>query len=275
MVGRCIRLSESAGFNRLVLVLILVSCAILGALTNPEVEERWGSLLYAADHVILWFFVMELAIRAIASAPRIGDYFKNGWNVFDAAVIVLSALPIHSEAAAVFRLVRVLRALRLIRAVPKLQNIVSAMLKSISSLGYIGLILMLLFYIYAIIGIKLFRDVDPLHFGSLGGAFLALFQVLTLEGWTAIMRTLMAAGPLYEWLTPLYFVSFILFGTMVILNLIIGIIVSGMMENQIEARSQDVAEGSMEQKLAEIEDTADELKAEISRVRKQFAERKR
>lgn len=79
----------------------------------------------------------------------------------------------------------------------------------------------------------LFGTIDPLHFSSLSEVILTLFQVIMLEGWVDVMRGLVAAGA-SQLVAAIYFVSFILIGTMVIMNLILGVIINGMMESQKE-----------------------------------------
>jgi len=93
-------------------------------------------------------------------------------------------------------------------------------------------LLSVLFYIYAVLGVSLFGKTDPEHFGTLGAAALTLFQVVTLEGWADIMRAQFAAQSTLA--TVAYFVTFILLGTMTVLNLLIGVIVSGMDEARRE-----------------------------------------
>jgi voltage-gated sodium channel len=150
---------------------------------------------------------------------------------------------------AVFRLVRVLRVFRLITALPKLQMIVSALVKSIPSLSYVVAILGIHFYMFGVLGTFLFAKNDPVHFGTLIKTFLTLFQTLTLEGWVDTMRIQIygCANYGYESFSGqcvqsvaqpiagiLYFIAFIVFGTMIILNLLIGVVVNGMAEAQSE-----------------------------------------
>jgi len=121
---------------------------------------------------------------------------------------------------------------------------VGALLKSIPSMSYVALLLSVLFYVYAVLGVSLFGRTDPEHFGTLGATALTLFQVVTLEGWADIMRT-QIAGPAGAAVSIAYFVSFILLGTMITLNLLIGVIVNGM----DEAR-QDMEDDTRERHLA-------------------------
>jgi voltage-gated sodium channel len=128
----------------------------------------------------------------------------------------------------------------MITVFPKLKLIISALLKSIPSMGYVIMLIGLLFYVYAIVGVFVFGKTDPTHFGDLHHAFVTLFKVLTLEGWTDIMNV-HVFGPVVKEnmqiisLWPfVYFASFILIGAMIILNLFIGVIMNSMEESQKE-----------------------------------------
>ena len=97
------------------------------------------------------------------------------------------------------------------------------------------LLLALIFYIYAIIGIQLFGHGAPAQFGSLPAATLSLFQMITLDAWSDLFHVVNRFAPIAS---VLYFLSFILLGTMIMLNLFIGIILNGMTEMQAEADHQ-------------------------------------
>lgn len=229
MQSFCQRVTSAPAFQRFILGLILLAGVLVGLETSPAVMEKAGGLLHAIDKVVLWLFVGELVLRLGAHGSRPWTFFLDPWNVFDFVVVAVCLLPFQAEFAAVLRLARVLRVLRLITAVPRLQILVGALLKSIPSMSYVALLLSVLFYVYAVLGVSLFGKADPEHFGSLGAAGLTLFQVVTLEGWADIMRAQIEARGAAP-VTVAYFVSFILLGTMIVLNLLIGVIVSGMEE---------------------------------------------
>ena len=248
----CRRIIESKGFQRAVLGLILFAGVLVGLETSVTLMAQAGGVLHAIDRAVLAFFVVELALRIGACGARPWKFFADGWNVFDFVIVAVCLLPVQAEFAAVLRLVRVLRVLRLVRvlrvlrlitAVPRLQILVGALLKSIPSMSYVALLLSVLFYVYAVLGVSLFGRTDPEHFGTLGATALTLFQVVTLEGWADIMRT-QIAGPAGAAVSIAYFVSFILLGTMITLNLLIGVIVNGM----DEAR-QDMEDDTRERHL--------------------------
>ena len=137
---------------------------------------------------------------------------------------MLSFIPATGEFALVARLVRVLRVLRLVSTVPQLRLIVATLVRSIPSMGHVILLMSIIFYIYAVTGFHLFHKDDPEHWGDLGSALLTLFGVVTLEGWVQIMETVMKPHP-WAWV---YFVSFVLIGTFVMLNLFIAIVINNL-----------------------------------------------
>jgi len=138
----------------------------------------------------------------------------------------------------VLRLARGLRLLRLVTALPRLQLLVGALLKSLGAMGYVTLLLALMFYIYGVAGVHLFGGHDARHFGSLSAALVSLFRMITLDNWSDIFNAARAGAPLAA---ALYFVSFILLGTMIMLNLFIGIIMNSMSEMHAEIEERDRA----------------------------------
>ena len=115
------------------------------------------------------------------------------------------------------------------------------------ALSYVIVLLFLFFFHFAVAAVFLFAENDPYYFGNIGKAFITLFQVSTLDAWGDIARTNMYGCDLYGyqtgddyfddkcenpqglgWLAAFYFYCFIVFGTMVLLSLFIGIIIASM-----------------------------------------------
>lgn len=249
MAETCRRIAESSGFQRFITFVILLAGIVVGIETYPDVVRDHGALLHGVDQIIIGIFVVEILVKMGAVAPRVDAYFKDPWNVFDFIIVAACFLPIHAEYVTVLRLLRLLRVLRLVKALPKLQILVGALIKSIPSMGYVSLLLFLLFYVYAVAAVFLFGKNDPVHFETLPMAMLSLFRIVTLEGWTEILYIEMYGCAAYGYdgrealctassATPLlsvtFFVSFVLLGTMIVLNLFIGVIMNGMTEAQKE-----------------------------------------
>ncbi|MEM8669125.1 MAG: ion transporter [Planctomycetota bacterium] len=236
-------------FQMFILAMILIAAILVGLETYPSIESKYGGVISQLNEIILWMFAIEAALKMGQHGRHFYRYFQDPWNVFDFLIVVICFLPIDATYAAVLRLARVMRALRLLTAVPKLQVLVGALLRSIPSMGYIGLLLFLNFYVYAIIGVFLFRDNDPVHFQDLQISFLTLFRVVTLEDWTDVMYIQMYGSDVYPYdnisgiepspegqpiVGALYFVSFVLMNTMIVLNLFIGVILNSMDEANAE-----------------------------------------
>ncbi len=268
MIEKVNKFVHSSGFQQFILALIVISGILVGFETYPAFDESTaiGQGINRIQQAILGVFVVEIILKVIACGSRPWNYFRQGWNLFDFAIVAVCFLPLNTQFATVFRLARLLRTLRMVTVLPRLQLLVGALLKSIPSLGYIGLLLGLHFYVYACAGTFLFAKNDPVRFGNLHTTGLTLFQVLTLEGWNDILATQLNGSDVEyseEWKNlaraknrvsqaqpipaAIYFVSFILLGTMIMLNLFTGVIISSMEEVQ-EERADEVREDHLKKK---------------------------
>ena len=266
MVEKLRALVKSSAFNNTVLALIIISGILVGLETFPRFDNDTpaGKILDQLQYAILWCFVVEMVIKIGACGSKPWEYFRQPWNIFDFTIVAVCFLPGNTEYAAVFRLARLLRTLRMVTILPRLQVLVGALLKAIPSLGYIGILLGLHFYVYAVAGTFLFRDNDPQRFGALPETTLTLFQVLTLEGWNDVLATQYNGSDAEDpdswkemhparksFAQPLvasaYFVSFIMLGTMIMLNLFTGVIISSMEEASAE-RKEEAREEHLKEK---------------------------
>jgi len=236
MQGASRRIVDSPLFQRFIIVLIVVNGVIIGAETSVSIAERYGDALHAANQAILAVFVLEVVLKLAAVWPRPREYFADGWNTFDFVVVSLSLIPASGQFATVARLLRLLRVLRLVSTVPELRLIVSTLVRSIPSMGHVITLMALIFYIYGVAGYHLFHAHDPVHWGTLGLALLTLFRIVTLEDWTDVMYTAMEMSPL-AWI---YFVSFVVLGTFVVVNLFIAVVINNLEEAKRE-RLEDLA----------------------------------
>lgn len=255
------RLVQSTAFQIFILAMILAAAVLVGFETYPSNVEKYGGLISALHAVILWTFAIEAALKMAQHGRHFYRYFKDPWNTFDFLVVVICFLPLDAAYASVVRLVRVLRTLKLMTALPQLQVLVGALIRSIPSMGYVGLLLFLNFYVYAVVGVFLFGENDPVHFRDLETSLLSMFRVVTLEDWTDVMYTQMygsevyppPAGVLEQYVEEtgkqpvatarplvgaLFFVSFVIIATMIMLNLFIGVILNSMDECRADQELQ-------------------------------------
>ena len=284
------QIAESRRFNALILWVILAAGVLVGIETYQTPGSPWRPALEWIDLLILLIFTVEFGVKLAAEGMQPWRYFKDPWNVFDFLVVAICWLAhiipdMDAGVVAVIRLARVLRVLRLVHALPQLKLLVNALLKSIPSMGYVGILLLLLYYIYGAMGVFLFRENDPLHFGSLHISMLSLFRISTLEGWSEIMYVNMFGcddpkwgyGPESGCLNPqghglgavLYFVSFVLVGTMIVLNLFIGVIMNAMDEVRAEQAIED-RHARKQAGLQHLEDEVAEMHGQLDGIKSQL-----
>lgn len=251
----CKKMVDNVWFDRIVVSLIIVNGIILGLETVPELLSQYERAFIWGNRIILSVFIVEAVIKIISHAPRVHRYFYNGWNVFDFTIVVLSLIPASGEFAMLARLARLLRVLRLISVIPELRIIVATLVRSIPSMGNIMLLMSIIFYIYAVAGYQLFHEHDPEHWRSLGIALLTLFRIVTLEDWTDVMYTAMEMHPL-AWI---YFVSFVIVGTFVVINLFIAVVINNLDEAKAESLKEMEKPISQKELVDELKSTKDAL----------------
>lgn len=238
--------------------LIAINALILGMEAIPSMLKAYGPTLHAVDHVLLWIFVTELALKMFALGPV--RCFKDPWNVFDFIVIGVALVP-ASESFSVLRALRILRALRLVSMVPSMKRVVTALLSALPGMGSIVTLLALVIYVAAVMATKLFADVAPEFFGDLGKSTFTLFQIMTVEGWPDIARQVMAELP-YAWI---FFVIYLVCATFTVLNLFIAVIVNAMQSQfDVEEKADETAKVERsEEILAEVR----LLRAELAAIK--------
>lgn len=290
MVATLRSIADSTWFQNFVTAVIVLAGILVGIETYENIAHEHHTLLHTLDKIILGIFIVEIAVKMGAEGAKPWRYFLDAWNVFDFVIVAAAFIPGMGQYAVVLRLLRLLRVLKLVRALPKLQVLVGALLKSIPSMFYVSLLLFMLFYVYAVAAVFLFGQNDPLHFRNLDASLLTLFRVVTLEDWTDIMYIQMFGCEAYNlemdqaimctepqpqyWLAVAYFVSFVLLGTMVILNLFIGVIMSGMDEARLETEEGNESARAKEQGLQPGEESVEheffELQQQIEKLQEQL-----
>lgn len=223
---RVCRFIESARFERSITALIVANAITLGVETSPAVAARFGDSLYAFDRLVLAVFVVELLLRFFVYRGR---FFRDPWRVFDFVVVGIAVIPAGS-AFAVLRALRVLRVLRLVSLVPSMRRVIGALLAALPGMASIVGLLGLVLYVFAVMATKLYGAIAPEFFGSIGASLFTLFQIMTVEGWPDVARSVMSQSP-YAWI---FFVVYLLIATFMVLNLFIAVVVNAMQSEVTE-----------------------------------------
>jgi hypothetical protein len=134
-------------FEHAVAGLILANTGVLA--TGLMVDGHEG-LFEAAHNAYLAFFVFELAARLRRGG---WGFFQGRWNVFDAAVIALSFLPVLGVDASRLRVARLARLVHLMRHVSYLRLLRLVRVDAVLVAGA-GLALVAVFMGAAVLGVN-------------------------------------------------------------------------------------------------------------------------
>lgn len=298
-----IKITSHKTFNNSITMVIFLASIVVGIQTYESMEEN--SVLEVLDMIILWIFTYEVLAKVWACGLQPWAYFYDRWNQFDFVVVFVCYMPLDASMVTVLRLFRLLRVLKLVRALPELQVLVMGLLNSLSSIFYVALLLMLVFYLYAVLCISLFRDNDPVHFPNLETTFLTLFRMATFEDWTDVMyiqmygcdeygygfRQFLCTDPqAFGWFPAVFFITFVVLSSFVVLNLFIGVITSNMQDardllkhdqpdedeankmSDEEKRCQDVSNDilSLLDNVGTLQDQLNALQGDVSTIMEKF-----
>lgn len=227
-------LANNRLFEWTAVTVIIASALLLGAKTF-EISPATERLLEWLDFGITVFFVLEIGVRFLACQEK-RRFFADPWNLFDTIIVGVSLMPVPSgDQALIARLIRVFRVLRMVSIIPELRILLNSLIKALPQLGYVLLLMFIIFYIYAAVGTTLFEQVNPVLWGDIAVSLLTLFRVMTFEDWTDVMYETMAVYPL-SWA---YYLSFIFFTAFAFLNMVIGIVVNVLDQEQAKANARE------------------------------------
>jgi voltage-gated sodium channel len=203
-------------------------------------------------------YLIEMVLKIFAFAPR--RYFGSKWNLFDFVVTIATLIgdglvvwQLATGAStsskkggftAVVPVLRLLRILRIAKMFHEMRVLLGSFVGSISALGWIVLLMALWFYICACVctvfmGRKqwLPDSTNPKagelrkSFDNIPISMYTLFEVMTLEGWTDVVRPLLGTRPVMI----VFFMFFVFVTAFFLLNLVTAVVVDRTMSSQAQA----------------------------------------
>uniref|UniRef100_A0AC35G2Z4 Ion transport domain-containing protein n=1 Tax=Panagrolaimus sp. PS1159 TaxID=55785 RepID=A0AC35G2Z4_9BILA len=227
---QCLRLTQKKWFDYTILVFIGINCVTL-AMERPSIPPRSYERLFltVSGYIFTFIFSIEMSLKVIANGCMFGRgaYFKDGWNVLDGILVIISLINVAMElfvsgdspkifgVIRVLRLLRALRPLRVINRAPGVKLVVMTLISSLKPIGNIVLICCTFFIIFGILGVQLFKgmmyhcvgpDISNIttraeclgtknnrwvnhryNFDNLGQALMSLFVLSSKDGWVSIM----------------------------------------------------------------------------------------
>lgn len=255
----------SSQFELVIAFIILVNAVSLALLTMPNIEPSVRDTLTELDTFALYVYLGELLIRILSYGSKPWEFFRQGWNIFDFTIVILS-FGIFSGETIILRLLRLFRLIRIFRFLPEVRVLTSSVVKSLPPLMSVGVLIFLALFIYGMAGVYLFGEQLPESWGNITLALTSLFILLTLENFPNYLEEAVEVSP---WALP-FFLSYIFVVVFTVLNVLIGIVLNAMDEAREENRQRKKQIQQLDQIVHEVDDiTADGqvTKDEIDRLR--------
>ena len=244
------------------ILLVIVANTLLMALDGYGISESMHHLLEQGNSVCTVIFLCEAVLKIYAMT--MGEYLRHAWNVFDFVVVIVSigsevfeyfvnalgkspAGPSPSLLRSL-RTIRVMRIVRTVKSFKGLRTLFTTLLLALPALGNIMAIFLIVLTLYSVLGMHLFGGVahgdyldDNANFCSFSSAFLLMLRCATGESWNGIMHDAMVQpGEVTDTDEPrcheeagdcgstaasmIFFISFQVISSMVILNMMIALI---------------------------------------------------
>ena len=275
----------------------IIAFAFVVGLETLHLGEAWMNLFSALDYFFLIFFTIEILLRILAEDHPI-DFFnlfktrkilvegrkktefeitEHGvWNYFDFTLIFLSIIGVFGNLFVfpgffqVGRLFRIFRIVRLLEISDHLKEVEKRIVSIIPTVFSFAILLLILTYIYSIMGMfmfdkKVFASCD---FSSIRASFVTLFQVMTLDNWSDVMKDLRANVHDFPPLViELYFVSFVILTAIIAFNVFIAVMTSQVQEKLEKDIGEKISEADSTIQTNQLADNMQVLMDEIKSLR--------
>ena len=262
------RVVYSSQFELVIAFIILVNAVSLPLLTMPEIDPETRNALSELDKFALYIYLVELIMRLVSYGKRPWEFFRQGWNVFDFTIVVLS-FGVFTGETIILRLLRIFRLIRIFRFLPEVRVLTSSVVKSLPPLMSVGVLIFLALFIYGMAGVYLFGEQLPDSWGNITLALTSLFILLTLENFPNYLEEAVAISP---WALPFY-LSYIFIVVFTVLNVLIGIVLNAMDEAREENKERKRKMIELDTIVHEVDDITADGKVtedEIGRLREQL-----
>ncbi|BFZ11652.1 hypothetical protein BsWGS_14691 [Bradybaena similaris] len=222
-------------------VCILVNTFFM-ALDHHDMDENLKIVSKKANEVFTAIFAAEAFLKILALSPVV--YFKDGWNIFDSIIVVLSLMELSMESIklpglSVLRAFRLLRVFKLAKSWPTLNKLLSIVARTMGALGNLIIVLGIVIFIFAVMGQQLFstdyqnyiikengtvvEDKMPRwNFNDFLHSFMIVFRVLCGEWIDSMWKCCNVAG----WSCVPFFLLTYIIGNLVVLNLFLALLLS-------------------------------------------------
>lgn len=255
-------------FETAMALLIVANCVIIGwqaELRNPEGVVKIINMII--EHLFTFLFSFELVLRAIVFNWTFWFDRENHLDIFLVTLSVLNSWILTPAGinADFLRKATVLRILRLVRIAKNFKRqfkemwqLLRGLVDSFETLVWTYVMMLCVLYFFAITATTLFgkmgafdsdeiaKEIVKDNFDDVLLSMLTLFQIMTLDSWTSIVRPLMAV---HVW-AVLFFIVFITISVFLMMNLITSVIVTETFKHGKDDKAEMAAEMETQREAA-------------------------
>lgn len=204
-------------------------------------EADWGFIM--VENLFCTYFTVELLIR-FGAYKRTCNALKDAWFLFDLLLVSLMIFETWAMAivyavtgggsniasgASVLRVARIMRVLRtarmarLVRLMPELMILIKGMMVACRSVFFTLVLLLLITYVFSVAFMTFARgtSLEKTHFSSMGDSVMALIMKGILPDQESFFQEVNEVS----WLMGLLVLLFILFGSLTVMNMLLGVLV--------------------------------------------------
>lgn len=200
----------------LTVILVITSGVVLGLKTDAHVVSTYGSLLTLMDHSIIYLLSLEIIIKIFTHK---GDFFKTGWNVFNALVIFTSLYAILYDVKALDA-VRLLLLLRVVELVPALDKVKVSLSKVLSDISGSVVLLVVVIYSFSVAATYLYGHVIPDKFVDTTTSLSTMLHVIAFINLDSVIHSVQSVHS-FSWV---FFGAFRLLTLFALVHIVLGII---------------------------------------------------
>lgn len=252
---------RSRGFEIFFGVVVIINAIFIGVQIDKPSTFSVSTWFWISVFFFM-VFSLEIVVKVVVLGFR--EYVSDHWNVFDVVVSILVFLEVGTYyglfapsyydhlskyiAADIVQILRLCRLLRLSRVFAELGCLLTSLITSLQAIFWIVFLSFMWFYLMACIATVFIGRRDQLpsedqeeirelrdRFSNIGYSLFALFELMTLEGWTDYCRPLLGSRLHLVFL----FLTFICTSAFFILNLVTGVVVDKTIAAQEDLEESD------------------------------------
>lgn len=230
------RLVQMPLFGSIILFCILMNTIFLSLERHPMPQSEKN----AYNNVNYFFtsvFAIEVILKVIGLSPR--KFIMDKFNIFDSIIVLVSVIELFfssgSGGVSALRAFRLFRIFKLFRT-GNLRVLLDSIAYTMGTIGNYVILLGLFIYVYSLLGMQFFAgklkfnedgyydpngEVARANFDTIYWAAITVFEILIGDNWNQVMFDCIKAVGI---LSSIYFISLILFGNIIMLNLFLAIL---------------------------------------------------